>query len=665
MSKQPINNSSGFPAGHLISVLGGDVVLLPSTKGMKGPRWEGWQKTTIDRMRDEDFIHEINSAEGIAVLTGEPSGGLCSIDIDDDEMVEPFLALNPKLRETLRSRGRRGCNLWVRIDGAYPRPCVIKQADGSAWGEWRSTGVCTMIHGLHPEGMTYTRSPEVPAITIHFEDIQWPDDLRLPWLTTADELAAVDGESDDPIIRRYGVPVFFSKPDSNGTCYVKGINEAYWAGLYASENTVLHEPDERTFFHYDDGTGAYSVISPEAIKDVISYRMLEVSRQEESMRLLENLRNEKNLNAITSRLKGIVEHRDAFTTRPRAVHLANCMLRFEDERCMEADFSPEFRSRNRSPIPYDPAVDCPRFLDELLLPAVHPDDAILLQKMAGQCLLGENLIQRFVILDGEPGRGKSQYGIVLQALIGRENVTQLRTDHLDERFELFRFLRRTLLVGVDVDADFLTSRGAPVIKGLVGGDWFDAEQKGGTGSFQFQGKFNILMTSNCRLKVKLQGDVGAWRRRMLIVRYESPPPKVKIPNFGELLIREEGPGILNWALHGLHMLLRDIKQTGDIRLTPRQAGVVDSLLAESDSLRFFLRECVELEKGSDLTVSEIVQAYAHYCPDRGWDPLPESKINNQLPSLMMEMFQSVRCNDCSRNGKAARGYRRVKLITPD
>lgn len=466
MSEQPVNDSSESQVNRLVSFLGDDVVLLPCDKGVKGPRGSAWPKTTIEKMRNPNYIKQLNRAGGIAVLTGEPSSGLCSIDIDDDEMIEPFLALNPRLRETLRSRGRRGCNVWVRIDGTFPRHCYITQVDGSAWGEWRSTGVCTMIHGVHPEGMNYERSPELPPVTMPFEAINWPDDLNLPWLATADELAAVGDESDDPIIRRYGVPVFFSKPDSAGTCYVKGINEAYWAALYASENTVLHEPDERTFFHYDDGTGAYSVISPEAIKDVISYRMLEVSRQEESMRLLENLRNEKNLNAITSRLKGIVEHRDAFTNRPRAVHLANCMLRFEDERCIEADFSSEFRSRNRSPIAFDPTGGCPRFLDELLLPAVHPDDAILLQKMAGQCLLGENLIQRFVILDGEPGRGKSQYGIVLQALIGRENVTQLRTDHLDERFELFRFLRRTLLVGVDVDADFLTSKGAPVIKGL-------------------------------------------------------------------------------------------------------------------------------------------------------------------------------------------------------
>lgn len=664
MSEQPVNDPPESPVTHLISLLGSDVVLLRCTKGEKGPRWYGWQNTTIERMKDERYLKALDKGN-IAVLTGKQSGGLCSIDIDYDEMVEPFLALNPKLKQTLRSRGRRGCNLWVRAEGACPPPSDIKKADGSAWGEWRSTGVCTMIHGVHPEGMSYTRSPEVPPVTMRFEDIVWPDDLRLPWLAADDELPGQGDESDDPIIQRYGVPVFFSKPDNEGTCYVKGINEAYWAGLYAAEHVILYEPDEQTFFCYDAETGVYAVISPEAIKDAISYRMLEVSRQDESMRLLENMRTERNLNAITSRLKGIVEHRHAFTNRPRAVHLANCMLKLENGEFIPAAFSAEFRSRNRSPISYDPTATCPRFLNELLLPAVHPEDSIMLQKMAGLALLGENLIQRFLILDGEPGRGKSQYGIVLQYLVGRENVTQLRTKHLDERFELFRMLRRTFLVGVDVDADFLSSKGASTIKGLVGGDLMDAEQKGGTGVFQIEGKFNMIMTSNCRLKVKLQGDVGAWRRRMLIARYESPPPKVKIPNFGELLIREEGSGILNWALDGLRMLLKDIEETGDIRLTDRQSGVVDSLLAESDSLRFFLRECVRRGDGGDLTVSEIVQVYANYCPERGWDPMPESHINRQLPSLMLEMFQSVRCNDCSRNGKAARGYRRVMLTNPD
>jgi phage/plasmid-associated DNA primase len=322
-------------------------------------------------------------------------------------------------------------------------------------------------------------------------------------------------------------------------------------------------------------------------------------------------------------------------------------------------------SRNRSPISYVPDALPSRFIHEFLLPAVDIGDFSLLQKMAGQFLLGENLTQRLLILDGETRRGKSTASNIFQALVGRENVTQLRTAYLGDRFELYRFLSRTLLVGVDVDADFLSSKGASVIKGLVGGDWFDAEQKCGTGSFPVQGKFNCIVNSNTRLKVRLQGDVEAWKRRLLIVRFKMSPPKQKIPNFSEILISEEGPGILNWALAGLKLLMLDIKETGDIRLTQRQESVVDSLMAESDSLRLFIRDNVRRSNGSDLTVTEIVQAYAHYCPDQGWDPLPESQIGKQLPSIMLELFQKATSNSLKREGRAARGYRGVAFINPE
>lgn len=664
MSAGKQTKSTGSITQHLVSLLGEDVVLLWVKKGEKAPKWRGWQKTTIEMMSNPRYLKNLNNDRNIAVLTGAPSGGLCSIDIDDDEAVEPFLAANPNLANTLRSRGRRGCNLWLRITGAVPPLSVIKQPGGKPWGEWRSTGSCTMIHGVHPEGMNYVRVPEVSPITLRFDEIQWPPELMLPWLTTDDELPATGDESDDPIIQQYGVPVFYAKA-RNGEMFVKGINEAYWAGLYAAEHTMLYEPEERTFFQYADETGIYSVISPDVIKQAISHRMLEMSRVSEDLSPLEHMRTDKILNAIVGQLRGIAEHRHAFTDRPRAVHLANCMLRFDGSTCYRESFSPHFRSRNRSPITFDPEAQCPRFLDELVLPAVHPDDVVLLQKMAGQCLLGNNLLQRFVILDGTPGGGKSQYANVIQALVGQENVTQLRTEHLGERFELYRFLRRTFLLGVDVNADFLQSKGAPVIKGLCGGDWLDAEQKGGTGSFQFQGKFNILMTSNARLKINLQGDIGAWRRRMLIVRYESPPPKRIIHEFADLLIREEGPGILNWALQGLGMLLDDIDATGTIRLTERQRGVVDSLLAESDSLRWFLNTNVKKEDGSDLTVAEIMEAYAQFCPEKGWSPLPESQIAYQLPSLMLELFQVVKTNNSKRDGKAARGFRGVAFISQE
>ena len=47
------------------------------------------------------------------------------------------------------------------------------------------------------------------------------------------------------------------------------------------------------------------------------------------------------------------------------------------------------------------------------------EDAVLLQKYAGLCLLGHNLIQRMLILDGESARGKTQLANVIQAVVGR------------------------------------------------------------------------------------------------------------------------------------------------------------------------------------------------------------------------------------------------------
>jgi hypothetical protein len=198
---------------------------------------------------------------------------------------------------------------------------------------------------------------------------------------------------------------------------------------------------------------------------------------------------------------------------------------------------------------------------------------------------------------------------------------------------------------------------------LVGGDWFDAEQKCGTGCFPVQGTFCALITANSRLRVHLSGDVSAWRRRLLIVRYEAPPPKKKIPDFGAMLVREEGSGILNFFIAGLGTVLRDIEQSadGDIALTERQRKVVDSLLAESDSLRFFLRDRVEHAADADVSVSELVEAYAAFCPDMGWKPLPITEVQNSLEGLMLELFQVAKSHSVKRDDRAVRGFFGVRL----
>ncbi len=251
----------------------------------------------------------------------------------------------------------------------------------------------------------------------------------------------------------------------------------------------------------------------------------------------------------------------------------------------------------------------------------------------------------------------------MQGIVGMTNVTQLRTKLLAERFELYRYLKKPCSWASTWRRISLARKGAATLKGLVGGDWFDVEQKGGTGNFPMQGIFNVLITSNSRLRVRLQGDLGAWRRRINIVRYELSPPSKKIPDFGTYLVKAEGSGILNWALLGVQMVLNEIPETGgDFVLTDQQRGVVDSLLAESDSLRHFLTDRVVSHPYGDLSVSELVEGYAAYCPEKKWQPLPITEIQRQLEGLMLELFGASKCHGIERAGKMQRGWRKVKLL---
>ena len=623
-------------------LLGEDVFFVPCERGSKKPL-----VTYVDRPFEstkETAYKDVfdNQNANIAVYLGEASGGLCSIDFDSDEDLDTFTELNPRLLNTTRSRGTRGCMLWLRIDGDYPESCNPAHKHF----EWRADRRLSTIHGRHPDGVDYTLLCDDAPLNIKFDEIAWPEEWLLPWANRdIEELQS-----------NFGEPYYLSKHEE-----VAAINEAWWAALFALENKVLFEPDEQEFFRYNQSSGLYEVLSSDVIRTEIAARMLEVSRQA-GLFSLERKRTARTLNSITSHLRGIVEERGAFRGHREFIHLANGVITFGEGDADLMQFSPEFRSRNQSPIAFDESARCDRFLDELVHPAVHPEDVELIQKFAGMFLLGHNPAQRILILDGEAGRGKTQLANVLQELVGLNNVTQLRTRHLGERFELFRYLKRTLLVGVDVEPDFLHAKNAGVLKGLVGGDWFDAEQKGSTGSFQFQGAFNVLVTSNARLRVRLHGDTGAWRRRLNIVRYEAAAQATKIPDFGSHLIKTEGSGILNWALVGALKVLEELSTgAGDLRLTTRQRVVVDSLLAESDSLRHFLRDRVQAQELADVTVNELVEEYAAYCPERGWQSLPITEVQNKLEGLMLELFGVTKRHDIKRNDKQQRGFRGVEL----
>jgi hypothetical protein len=137
-------------------------------------------------------LYDVAKNEGnLAIKLGPISGNLCSIDIDRDDLIEPFLELNPTLQDTLRSKGNKGCQFWFRVEGPYPERVVpLVDGVGKPVGEWRGGGNgLSTIYGVHPSSARHVRSfaapcywlryrfvVEKPIVTIRYEDISIPAD---------------------------------------------------------------------------------------------------------------------------------------------------------------------------------------------------------------------------------------------------------------------------------------------------------------------------------------------------------------------------------------------------------------------------------------------------------------------------------------------------------
>ena len=469
------------------------------------------------------------------------------------------------------------------------------------------------------------------------------------------------------LIQKFGPPAY---ENANGV--LSRVNENFWAAYYAKQREqIIFEPLEQEFYDYDSGSGIFMPKSPDAIRVEMSALMLNGSQDWQGFKALEQFRSAKNLNGAITFLRGQVEERDFFNHEYPYVHLGNCTLKFEPDGSKHSvePFSHLHRSRNRSPVFFDPKATCPEF-EEKILSHLPADDRILLQKYAGQCLLGRNLTQRFVILDGIAGASKGAFVLTLNGIVGPKNVYELRTNLLTERFEIGRMIGRTLLIGPDVKGNFLSNKSAYRIKSLVGGDPLEAEIKGSNQRFTVYGRFNLLITSNARLCVFLDGDQSAWERRILIVRYDAPFTGKKIFEIEKYLLAREASGMLNWCIDGLSLLFQDYAKAGDIVLTPDQRKRVTDLLSESDSLRLFVstqivRDDSLMDNGQShsLTVEQIVSEYTHDCiEDKQWTPLTSSAAEKRLPDLMLQHFGTPKTHDVPRNGKNKRGFWKVRFI---
>lgn len=223
-----------------------------------------------------------------------------------------------------------------------------------------------------------------------------------------------------------------------------------------------------------------------------------------------------------------------------------------------AKHNPEQYLTTQLPFDYDTDARCPRwssFLSEVLVTQTGEPDidmCAFLRQAFGYSLTAWTKFELSFWLQGGGANGKSTLIHILSALTGTSSMA-LNLGMLErDQYQL------ALLPGIRV----VTCTESPVglkvadsmIKSLVSGDILSVRLPYGK-PFQLKPECKIWWAMNNYPRVADTSE-GFWRKIKVVPFRASFDGKNRDTNLREKLLNEL-PGILNWALEGLHLLVRD------------------------------------------------------------------------------------------------------------
>jgi P4 family phage/plasmid primase-like protien len=474
----------------------------------------------------------------------------------------------------------------------------------------------------------------------------------------------IDSEIYHAIVRKFGPPFF---DDRHGY----RLNQPFFARLWGMKRLAFYDRASEDYYVYNAENGCFERLRVEKVCGILRDDIIAeaVRRGHNDIAAKLNVGLQRSI-ADLIKTDNAVCQEDFFTFESASapvIHVGNGMICLNDQGGIELQrFDPKYKSRNQISIPYNPQATCKRFLEELLQPMMSAEDIELLQRYAGLILIKGNRAQKILLLTGKGGAGKGTVLGVFLRVIGRKNAVQLRVSKLNERFEQVRVIGKLLVHVVEATEDFLNQDGAEVVKSLCGHDSMDAEKKHVNEPMAFAGIYPIIIITNEQLRVRLAGDEEAWERRFVIIicpKARSKDAEI-IDNFDEILVCEEGEGILAWMIDGARKHWEELRTHKGFSTTSIQRARVTELLARSKAIETFVQTEIEKDQKKNVTVGELYEAYARYCVSKEWTPTTERKFEEASQHLILRHWGIPKSHSLERNKKSKRGYRGIVLVNP-
>jgi putative DNA primase/helicase len=287
------------------------------------------------------------------------------------------------------------------------------------------------------------------------------------------------------------------------------------------------------------------------------------------------------------------------------------------------EHSPEDYATARLPYNYDPAATCETF--EAVLGNAIPDVASSLQEFAGYCLTTDTSHETAVWFVGPRGCGKSTVIEGLQAMLGPKHGILGLGEIEMSRFALARIPGKLLLTSTEQPASYLKS--THIVDALISGETLTVERKGKDVE-EVRPTAKIIWAMND--KPRIANTTSGIFRRVQIVKFPDLQGE-RDPAIKEL-IRDEAPGILNWALEGLERL--EERERFDWPESVKAA--TEEFQLSNDLPAQFVEETCDTGAAMQTSTRYLYEKYAEWCADGGHKAASINRVSEDWKRLGFE-----------------------------
>lgn len=290
------------------------------------------------------------------------------------------------------------------------------------------------------------------------------------------------------------------------------------------------------------------------------------------------------------------------------------------ERIMH-DHNPIYYSINQVPHEYNPDAVYMGSTAEKFYTGLFPDeqDREMFFSYAGYCMTVDTSLQKFMVIIGYPGSGKSTAINMLVDMVGRENVTSITLQDLNERFMPTELLGKLLNACADLPKKALEQVDA--IKRITGEDMIKGEYKGGK-IFTFYSHAKLIYSAN-EMPINLDEKSDAFYRRLLSI--EVKQKGTYIQNLKQEL-EKDMPGFIHECVDALSKMYANGKEID----SPNSKNLVHEFHRESDSVQSFLDDCIERNLGERIERGKLHKEYEAYCGENDWTALNSRSFYKNL-----------------------------------